>query len=309
MLVPERDEHVDFVLRNWDEVTALADLPLPPDPETVLRLRRKDQLPLAAAEAGVPCSGDVLPRERGVGSRGGARAALSAEAGGGPGVRAPLRRQGCGRERRRRGRGRLAASARRGLRDDPPGAHPGLARARLLAVRLRRARRGAAGNRRRTQGTPGTAPLRHERRVRGPLRARRARARAPAARLGGLHGLRARRVRPRSARRDLQGARGEHACSGVGRRRDDGGVRRRAASPTTTCAASPPRRGRRSRGTSPGSTWRRTSGSPRRWRGAASSRSATSSAHHVRTGKVRAVFAPDDPLPALASVGYLRSRL
>ena len=32
-------------------------------------------------------------------------------------------------------------------------------------------------------------------------------------------------------------------------------------------------------------------------------------AHHVRTGKVRAVFAPDDPLPALASVGYLRSRL
>jgi predicted ATP-grasp superfamily ATP-dependent carboligase len=32
-------------------------------------------------------------------------------------------------------------------------------------------------------------------------------------------------------------------------------------------------------------------------------------AHHVRTGKVRAVFAVDDPLPALASVGYLRSRL
>ena len=32
-------------------------------------------------------------------------------------------------------------------------------------------------------------------------------------------------------------------------------------------------------------------------------------AHHVRTGKVRAVFAADDPLPALASVGYLRSRL
>jgi predicted ATP-grasp superfamily ATP-dependent carboligase len=30
---------------------------------------------------------------------------------------------------------------------------------------------------------------------------------------------------------------------------------------------------------------------------------------HVRTGKVGAVFAYDDPLPALASVGYLRSRL
>jgi D-aspartate ligase len=54
VLVPERDEHVDFVLRNWDEVTALADVPLPGDPEVVRRLRRKDQLPLAAAEAGVP---------------------------------------------------------------------------------------------------------------------------------------------------------------------------------------------------------------------------------------------------------------
>ena len=54
VLVPERDEHVDFVLRNWDEVTALADVPLPRDPEIVRRLRRKDQLPLAAAEAGVP---------------------------------------------------------------------------------------------------------------------------------------------------------------------------------------------------------------------------------------------------------------
>jgi predicted ATP-grasp superfamily ATP-dependent carboligase len=32
-------------------------------------------------------------------------------------------------------------------------------------------------------------------------------------------------------------------------------------------------------------------------------------ASHLRTGKVRAVFAADDPLPGLASVGYLRSRL
>lgn len=54
VLVPERDEHVDFVLRNWDEVAALADVPLPSDPEIVRRLRRKDVLPLAAAEAGVP---------------------------------------------------------------------------------------------------------------------------------------------------------------------------------------------------------------------------------------------------------------
>jgi D-aspartate ligase len=57
VLVPERDEHVDFVLRNWDEVAALADVPLPPDPEVVRRLRRKDLLPDAAALAGVATPG------------------------------------------------------------------------------------------------------------------------------------------------------------------------------------------------------------------------------------------------------------
>lgn len=61
VLVPERDEHVEFVLRNWDEVTALADVPLPPDPEIVLRLRRKDLLPVAAAEAGVPAPATFFP--------------------------------------------------------------------------------------------------------------------------------------------------------------------------------------------------------------------------------------------------------
>jgi D-aspartate ligase len=54
VLVPERDEHVDFVLRNWDEVSVLADVPLPADPDTVRRLRRKDLLPDVAAAAGVP---------------------------------------------------------------------------------------------------------------------------------------------------------------------------------------------------------------------------------------------------------------
>ncbi len=53
VLVPERDEHVEFVLRNWADVVELADVPLPPDPEIVHRLRRKDLLPLAAADAGV----------------------------------------------------------------------------------------------------------------------------------------------------------------------------------------------------------------------------------------------------------------
>jgi predicted ATP-grasp superfamily ATP-dependent carboligase len=54
IVVPERDEHVEFLLRNWDAVGAHADIPLPSDPEVVQRLRRKDLLPLAAAEAGVP---------------------------------------------------------------------------------------------------------------------------------------------------------------------------------------------------------------------------------------------------------------
>jgi predicted ATP-grasp superfamily ATP-dependent carboligase len=53
ILVPERDEHVEFVLRNWDAVAELADVPLPADPEVVQRLRRKDLLPSAAAAAGV----------------------------------------------------------------------------------------------------------------------------------------------------------------------------------------------------------------------------------------------------------------
>ncbi len=53
ILIPERDEHVDFVLRNWEEIAAVADVPLPADPDVVTRLRRKDLLPLAAAEAGI----------------------------------------------------------------------------------------------------------------------------------------------------------------------------------------------------------------------------------------------------------------
>ena len=50
---PERDENVEVVLRRWDDIRALADLPLPDDPEIVRRLRRKDLLPEVAAAAGV----------------------------------------------------------------------------------------------------------------------------------------------------------------------------------------------------------------------------------------------------------------
>jgi D-aspartate ligase len=54
VLFLERDENVEIVLRRWDEVREVADVPLPDDPEAVRRLRRKDLLPQVAAEAGVP---------------------------------------------------------------------------------------------------------------------------------------------------------------------------------------------------------------------------------------------------------------
>ncbi|MGH2995633.1 MAG: hypothetical protein ACRDM9_04895 [Gaiellaceae bacterium] len=57
---PERDEHVEFALGRWDEVRAAADLPLPDDADAVRRLRRKDVLPQVAAEAEVLSPPTVL---------------------------------------------------------------------------------------------------------------------------------------------------------------------------------------------------------------------------------------------------------
>lgn len=54
VLFPERDENVEAVLRRWDDVRELADLPLPDDPDVTRRLRRKDLLPGVAAAANVP---------------------------------------------------------------------------------------------------------------------------------------------------------------------------------------------------------------------------------------------------------------
>ena len=53
VLFPERDENVEAVLARWDDVRELADVPLPGDPEATMRLRRKDVLPEVAAAAGV----------------------------------------------------------------------------------------------------------------------------------------------------------------------------------------------------------------------------------------------------------------
>ena len=63
VLFPERDENVAFVLRNWEAVHELADVPLPDEPEIVLRLRRKERLPAEGAAAGVPAPGTVLARD------------------------------------------------------------------------------------------------------------------------------------------------------------------------------------------------------------------------------------------------------
>ena len=54
VLLPERDDHVELVLRHWDELSARFDLPLPPDPEVTQRLRSKARLPEEAVRAGVP---------------------------------------------------------------------------------------------------------------------------------------------------------------------------------------------------------------------------------------------------------------
>jgi len=59
VVFPERDEHVDFVLRNRDELAELADVPVPLDPDVVARLRRKDLLPSTAAAVGVDAPATV----------------------------------------------------------------------------------------------------------------------------------------------------------------------------------------------------------------------------------------------------------
>ncbi|MDX6505631.1 MAG: hypothetical protein QOG06_275 [Gaiellaceae bacterium] len=53
VLLPERDDHVELVLRHWDEVNELYELPMPTDPEVTRRLRHKVTLPLEAERAGL----------------------------------------------------------------------------------------------------------------------------------------------------------------------------------------------------------------------------------------------------------------
>jgi D-aspartate ligase len=53
VLLPERDDHVELVLRHWDELRALFELPLPDDPAVARRLRHKATLPQEAERAGL----------------------------------------------------------------------------------------------------------------------------------------------------------------------------------------------------------------------------------------------------------------
>lgn len=53
VLLPERDDHVELVLRHWDELSASFALPLPDDPEVARRLRHKATLPREAERAGL----------------------------------------------------------------------------------------------------------------------------------------------------------------------------------------------------------------------------------------------------------------
>ncbi len=63
VLVPERDAHVELVLRHWDELRDLAAIPLPDDRTAVDALRDKDGLAEVAARAGL-----ATPRTEPVGS-------------------------------------------------------------------------------------------------------------------------------------------------------------------------------------------------------------------------------------------------
>jgi predicted ATP-grasp superfamily ATP-dependent carboligase len=53
VLLPERDDHVELVLRHWDELSELFELPLPDDPDVARRLRHKATLPQEAERAGL----------------------------------------------------------------------------------------------------------------------------------------------------------------------------------------------------------------------------------------------------------------
>ena len=224
VLLPERDDHVELVLRRWDEVRELAELPLPGRP--------RGRAPPAA-------QGDAAAgsRARPASTRRGPSPADSIETLRTLDLRPPfllkpvegqhfagsVRREGAGRAD---DRDELVAPWKRAKERGfdtvvqelvPDSRRAGSGRCSPTSAAAARRCATATG----VQGAPGAAPLRHERRLPHHAAAARARARAAPARERGLPGLRPGRVRPRPARRRLQAARGEHARADVGRGRDD----------------------------------------------------------------------------------------
>jgi D-aspartate ligase len=53
VVVPERDAHVELLLRHWEETTALAAIPIPSAPDVSAALRDKALLPATAARVGL----------------------------------------------------------------------------------------------------------------------------------------------------------------------------------------------------------------------------------------------------------------
>ena len=249
VLFPERDEHVEWALDHWDDANAVADMPLPADREAVVRLRRKDVLPLVAAEAGVPSPGTVLADGDDAVRDAGLRAPMVVKAVEGQEFALTFGQKALVAESVDEALAVARAGERARLPDDRPGDRPRLARADLLAARLRRARRPPAGDARRAKGAAGPAPLRDERGLRGRLRADGARP-GPAAPAGRrLHGHRPRRVRAGPAGRRVPRARGQHAPARSGPRWPRTGTSISRGSSTTTCPAGRCLRCRRSRTT------------------------------------------------------------
>jgi predicted ATP-grasp superfamily ATP-dependent carboligase len=307
VLIPERDEHVEFVLRNWDRATELADVPLPPDPEVVHRLRRKDLLPLAAAEAGVvaPATFPVLDEE--------SLRSADLEP---PFLLKPV--EGPEYALRFGEKAVVAESTEQavaawrcsggGLRDDPPGARTRLPRSGLLAVHVRRTSRRSLASLVGTQGAPG--PLRF-----GTSAVFESRHDPKVLELGlklldstGYRGF----AHVEFARDPRDGTfkvlevnTRLPVWAGIAMNHTFDVAR---AAYDDLCGLPTPAR----------ETFRGDLAwvylAKDLWVSAQMARRRELSlgdflAHHARTGKVRAVFAMDDPLPALASVGYLRSRL
>ena len=192
VLFPERDEHVAFVLRNWDAVREIADVPLPSDPDVTWSLRRKQRLVEVAADAGVPFPATIHADAEQAVRESDLRPPFLIKPVEGQDFALHFGEKVMVADYDRRGGHQVASGKGGGFRDPPAGVHPRVLVPHLVAARLHRPGRPPAGSRRRPEDPSGAAALRHERLLRGRPRRPRARPRPAAARPGGLPGHRPR---------------------------------------------------------------------------------------------------------------------